>query len=291
MKRPSTRRPGWPRVSGAQPTRSDRFGVRRLGAAFLGSLLVLASAGCTTNQDLLQLHAKLDALQIQVQQLQQQVPDREGQQELAELLRGQREALSKAQADADLRQRALLDELEALGARVDALGDRLNRLSDQVKEQGENLEGALRQGAVQGALRPMVESPDGGLSTDPEARYQAAYNDYLQGSCDRAILGFRAYIAGYPDTELADNALYWLGECFYRQQDYTGAIAEFERLGERYPRSDKIPSGLLKKGYALLELGNRSAGTETLRDVIRQYPGSDEANLAQQRLEQLAGGS
>ncbi len=57
----------------------------------------------------------------------------------------------------------------------------------------------------------------------------------------------------------------------------------------RYPRSDKIPSALLKKGYAHLELGERSQGVVQLQHVIRQYPTSDEANLARQRLREIGG--
>jgi len=55
----------------------------------------------------------------------------------------------------------------------------------------------------------------------------------------------------------------------------------------RYPRSDKVPSAALKKGYAHLELGERSQGVVQLQYVVRQFPNSDEANLARQRLREL----
>ena len=55
----------------------------------------------------------------------------------------------------------------------------------------------------------------------------------------------------------------------------------------RYPRSDKVPSALLKKGYSHLELGERPQGVVQLQHVIRSYPTSDEANLARQRLREI----
>ena len=55
----------------------------------------------------------------------------------------------------------------------------------------------------------------------------------------------------------------------------------------RYPRSDKMASALLKKGYAHLELGERSAGVVQLQHVLRQFPTSDEAHLARQRLREI----
>ena len=62
---------------------------------------------------------------------------------------------------------------------------------------------------------------------------------------------------------------------------------EFDRILKGYPRSDKIPSVLLKKGYAYLEVGQREQGVVQLRNVVREYPQSDEANLARQRLRSL----
>ncbi|MFN2239952.1 MAG: hypothetical protein ABR524_11220 [Thermoanaerobaculia bacterium] len=55
----------------------------------------------------------------------------------------------------------------------------------------------------------------------------------------------------------------------------------------RYPRSDKVPAALLKKGYSYLEIGERAQGIVQLQYVIHEHPGSQEANLARQRLRSL----
>ena len=80
----------------------------------------------------------------------------------------------------------------------------------------------------------------------------------MRGNYDLAVLGFRQYLESFPDTELADNASYWIGESYYSQGKYQQAIREFDGILRRYPRSDKLASGLLKKGYAYL--GARPAG-------------------------------
>ncbi|HBL27117.1 MAG TPA: tol-pal system protein YbgF, partial [Acidobacteria bacterium] len=126
-----------------------------------------------------------------------------------------------------------------------------------------------------------------GPAADPQSLYNAAYNDYLRGKYDLAFQGFDEYLKNFPGTDLADNATYWIGECFYRQRRYRQAVDQFEAVLSRYPRSDKSASALLKKGYALIELGDRTQGVAQLRQVVRQYPTSDEANLARQRLREL----
>ncbi len=56
---------------------------------------------------------------------------------------------------------------------------------------------------------------------------------------------------------------------------------------DRWPRSDKTASATLKKGYALIELGDRKMGVAQLQKVVQGFPSSDEANLARQKLQSL----
>jgi tol-pal system protein YbgF len=125
------------------------------------------------------------------------------------------------------------------------------------------------------------------MGADPKSLYDAAYNDYLKGNYDLASREFQEYLANFPNTDLSDNATYWIGESLYRQKRFRQAIEQYDAVLTRFPRSDKTAGALLKKGYAHLELGERSQGVVQLQHVIRQYPTSDEANLARQRLREV----
>jgi len=111
-------------------------------------------------------------------------------------------------------------------------------------------------------------------------RSLTATNQALTQTQDRISTGLRVATA-------ADNAAYWIGECYYRQQRYADAIREFDSVVEQYPNSDKVASAVLRKGYAHLQLGEQSKGVVQLQNVIRRYPKSDEANLARQQLKSL----
>ncbi len=88
----------------------------------------------------------------------------------------------------------------------------------------------------------------------------------------------------YPDTELSDNAQYWIGESFYIQRKFSEAIQGFDKVLTNYPKGDKAPAAALKKGYSLLETKNNDAGIRELRQLIQKYPNSDSAQLAKDRL-------
>jgi tol-pal system protein YbgF len=92
----------------------------------------------------------------------------------------------------------------------------------------------------------------------PRELYTQAYADYARGNYDLAIQEYTDYLRNYPDTDLSDNAQYWIGECQYSKQKYPEAIEAWDELFRQYPSSDKIPDARFKKGMALERLGRRS---------------------------------
>jgi tol-pal system protein YbgF len=118
-----------------------------------------------------------------------------------------------------------------------------------------------------------------------------SYNRYIttfkQGNLDAAMQGFSQFLTEYPTSDLAANAQYWLGECYYGKKDYARAIEAFDRVKAGYPGSEKVPSALLKKGFAYLALKDRNRASSVWRQVVDGYPNSPEAGKALEKLAQL----
>lgn len=245
----------------------------------LGAALLLA--GCVSSADIDALQVQLTEIQRQVLYSQQQASSKEEVTALGGQIGEQSDAFRRSAADMQVALDRLSAQIEELQANLADTNFRLNDLSQQIAATNQQLRAA--RGGSAAAPAPNPAAP----TTDPAKLYQTAYNDYLRGSYDLAILGFRQYLEAYPDTELSDNAAYWIGESLYSQESYEQAIREFDRITSRYPRSDKLASALLKKGYAHLQIGEREQGVVQLRNVIRSYPSSDEADLARQRLRDL----
>ena len=254
-------------------------------ASRLAAVLVSATlAGCVSSTDIDSLRAQIVELQRQIQVLQAQGSSKQEVAELQSTIQQQTDRLLKAEADMRLDLGELSGQLGQLQGQLEDTNYRLSQLSQQIAAASQDLK-VVRSATA--PSDPAAPTTPGAATTDPETLYQTAYSDYLRGAYDLALLGFRQYLDAYPETDLTDNAVYWIGECYYRQQRYSGAIAEYDRVLERWPRSDKTASALLKKGYAQIELGDRASGTAQLERVIRTFPNSDEANLARQRLQNL----
>ena len=96
--------------------------------------------------------------------------------------------------------------------------------------------------------------------------------------------GFRRFLARYPRHDYADNAQYWIGECYYDLKQYHAATREFRRVVERYPRGNKVPDAMLKLGFSQLAAGERREGRQVLESLRKTYPKHEAARLAALRL-------
>jgi tol-pal system protein YbgF len=124
-----------------------------------------------------------------------------------------------------------------------------------------------------------------GISSD--TLYQNALRDFTTGKYDLAHQEFGDYVQHFPSTDLASNAQFYLGEISYAQGDFKDAIAQYNLVLGNYPQSYKLGAALLKKGFAQLELGMKASGAKDLREVVRRFPGSDEARRAQAKLKEI----
>ena len=117
--------------------------------------------------------------------------------------------------------------------------------------------------------------------------YNNALRDYNAGRYDLATQEFADYLKFYGDTELAGNAQFYVADIEYRQGNFQQAVTDYDKVLEQYAGGNKTAAAQLKKGFALLELGQKPEGIKELNSVIARYPRSIEATQARDRLRKL----
>ena len=131
-------------------------------------------------------------------------------------------------------------------------------------------------------------APAAGAPAEDEKRaYDQAFGALREGRYAESARRFQAFLDEYPDGDLADNALYWLGESYYVTQNYRVALETFNAMLKRYPQSPKAPDALLKVGYCQFEMKDFARAEQTLNDVVHRYPDTTVARLAEGRLRAL----
>ncbi|MBZ5515861.1 MAG: tol-pal system protein YbgF [Acidobacteriia bacterium] len=202
-----------------------------------------------------------------------------------------RKATQENLASSNARADSLTRDVQALSESLEEAKARLAKLSDQVA-QTQNIIQTLNTASAAGtAGAPGPGGQAAGVNPPPvpdaDTLYKSGLSSFNGGQYQLAVQSFQEYLKYYGDTDLASNAQFYIGECYYSQGDYKQAVDEYNKCIEQYPKGNKIASAQLKKGYALLALDQQRAGIRELRSLIQRFPNSREADLARQRLRKL----
>lgn len=114
--------------------------------------------------------------------------------------------------------------------------------------------------------------------------YGDAYNLYKRRNFKGAISAFSSFIINYPSTSYTDNAFYWRGECYYAMGKYRQAIDEFDLVEKKFPKGNKVPDAMLKKGYSYLKIKNIPKAKSFFKKVMKLYPSSSAAKKAAKKI-------
>ncbi len=139
-----------------------------------------------------------------------------------------------------------------------------------------------------GSQTPAEETPPSiSPNLSPNEVYNMARSDYLKGNFELAIEGFSIYKSQFPESPLADDAVYWIGECYFSQEKYDDAVEHFNELILNHPNGDKIPAAYLKKGISLAAQGKKEEALSAFKLLITKFPLEEETKIAQQKIREL----
>ncbi len=145
--------------------------------------------------------------------------------------------------------------------------------------------GSQQLSATMPATTAAPSVPPAGLSA--ETLYSNAYRDYLGGNYDLALQEFSDYIKYFNETQFAPNSQFYIGNIFYKKQDFPNALAAFDAVLEHYTDNPKTAGAHFWKGKTLLAMGKRDAAAKEFREIVSKYPTSDVAPQAKTELRNL----
>jgi tol-pal system protein YbgF len=269
--------------------------LHRIFAAFAVSMLSLGVAPAwAANKDMVQLQTQVQQLQEQMTAMQRSFDERMGVMKnlveqdtdavnkVANALNGLQTTLQKQQAEGGSKTEQLSGQIQALNDTLDELKVRLAKVSKQLEDmQATQQSLTAQQAQQQQQQQAMAQAPA------PDVLYNNGVRDYNGGKNELALQEFSDYIKFYPNTDLAGNAYFYLGEMQFKQGNYQQATQSYDQVLQNFPSGNKAASAQLKKAFALIELGKQDDGVSELRHVIQRYPRSPEALQARDRLRKL----
>ncbi len=195
--------------------------------------------------------------------------------------------------------RELLGKVEELEHELKQAKDRERKLyldMDQRLGQLEGGGGYSTQTGVTSMDAPAADYTSTGISQAgsdsvgaEEAQYRTAFNLLKDKRYSESIAAFETFLRVYPQSDLAPNAQYWMGESNYVAGRYEQAARAFDKVRTDYADSSKVGDASLKLGFAYRALGKITIAKTVLADVVTNYPGTKAAQLAQDQLDKWSG--
>lgn len=196
----------------------------------------------------------------QIQQLQRGLLDLNNQNEQLRAenakLRGQDEQILRDLADMQRRQKDLVQNLE----------DRLRRLEPQ---------------------KVTVDGVEFTADTDEKRGYDNAMAILRTGDFDKAGASLTAFLNRYPASGYAPSARYWLGNALYGTRDYKEAVSVFRAFLTASPNHPRAAEAMLASANCYAEMKDNKTARKMLEDLIKQFPKSEAAVAAKERLAAL----
>jgi tol-pal system protein YbgF len=191
------------------------------------------------------------------------------------------EAANRAQLEFANTVDAQRREIATLRGQVETLTNELATMQKRNRDLYADLDARLK------AFEPLSTTIDGKPATvdrAEQAAYDAALAQFRGGDFKGAAAGLQAFLAKWPKSAHAASANYWLGNSLYGLKDYRGAIAAQQVVVDRHADSPRAPDALLNIAASHVELKDMGRARAALQKIITDYPGSESAKVAEERL-------
>ncbi|RLB22328.1 MAG: tol-pal system protein YbgF [Deltaproteobacteria bacterium] len=183
---------------------------------------------------------------------------------------------------------------------VNAMVSKMKELSsmlDQLKPRIEKVESSLRfkpsvttktTGPEKGL--PVQETPKKDISTLLEKKltesetYDRALWLYRDDRYEEAMAAFKNFLTLYPTSDLADNAHFWIGECYRALTRYEEAILAYQKVINGYPKGNKVPSAMLQQAITFEKINDTTTANLIFKKLVKNFPKAKEAEIARKRL-------
>ena len=125
------------------------------------------------------------------------------------------------------------------------------------------------------------------VSISEEDAYDQAFDLLKESRYADAAVAFAQFIRRFPQSELNDDAWYWIGEARYVTREFDASMRAFETVVNHFANSPRIPASHLKIGYIQYDTGVYGKARKTLDYVLAEFPSHQVTVSAKARLKKM----
>jgi tol-pal system protein YbgF len=252
--------------------------MRQIGFVLL-LIAALVVVGCASRGEIETMKRQLEYIERSTVQMQERLV------QMDSMYRMTIDKNVSYQADLKTALSELIDKSSSIDSRLSDIEARLGTISSR-PGQG-NSTSAPSSNPSEGQSASDSSNQSSLPQVDQEKLFNNAFSDLKAGNYDLAIMEFNEFLGLFKESAMADDAQYWLGECYYGKKQYAKAVPEFEKVEKNFPKGDKLVPALYKLGRSYEESGDKKRAKIIFQRIVKEFPTSFEVKPAQDRLKGL----
>ncbi|RKZ33877.1 tol-pal system protein YbgF [bacterium] len=242
-----------------------------------GVCLLWLFTGCATRSEIKQFQQQMDYLTQANAKQQHQLAT------IDSLLQIQQELIRQLNANQEYNLQMIAEEMRMIENILTDKGYQVSELREKLEAMREELE-APRTTTTD---TTDTTAPESRATVNPKKLFETAQLDYNRSKFELAKMEFEQFLGMFPNSALADDAKYYLGECLYAMGKYDEAMNTYLAVKTNYPESELIPSALYNAGICAMKLDNVPRAKELFKELISDYPTAQETAPAKEKLKIL----
>lgn len=200
--------------------------------------------------------------------------------------------------------RTLSDSINALSKRLSAMRtaseSEMNAMKEDISQlqdlsgQSEQRMRDVRAQLEEKRQQEPAQSPDTSAASSAPATgpgplqlLQAGRDQLLKGGNAAARSAFSELITRYPNSEYVPEAMFYSAQAYTAERNMDAADAQYLALMSRFPNSPRVPTAMYKRALHLQSQKKTAEAKKLFQDIIKRFPRSDEAALADERLQSI----
>ena len=179
---------------------------------------------------------------------------------------------------------SMRSEIAQLHGQNEQLAREVSEMQRRQKDLAQGMDDRFRQ------FEPVAVQLDGlQFTATPEEKraFEAALELFRNGDLPEARKSFAQFVNSFAGSGYMPSARFWLGNTQYAGRDYKEAIANFSSMLKSAPQHARASEAMLSIANCQVELKETKAAIKTLEDLVQNYPDSEAASMAKERLKKL----
>ncbi len=247
--------------------------------SFILLLTLMAVCGCASRGEIKRFQQQTEHL-IKVNEQQQQKL-----MQIDSLLLVQLQMLRELRALEQYNMQQVQDEMKVIENILKERGFQVSALSKEIENIRQEM--IVQQHTLPNTDTSDTVTPESQPSISAKQLYETAQLDLNRGKYELAQMEFLQFVELFPASALADDAQYYAAECSYSLGKYQQAITQYLLVRQKYPQSSMVPSALYKASLAAIKLDDLDTAERLLKDIIKNFPSSEEAPQAKEKLKEI----